>query len=112
MTENNLWKYNRKAVNLNNFIEVTLIPERILYNKYREVFMPHLKIRGMAKEPIIKNSKELIDGLTNIVKCDRTWFTIEHIETEYIFDGKIIDGYTFVELFWFERTPEVKKKSC
>ncbi|QNM15567.1 MULTISPECIES: DUF1904 domain-containing protein [Fusobacterium] len=72
--------------------------------------MPHLKIRGMAKEPIIKNSKELIDGLTNIVKCDRTWFTIEHIETEYIFDGKIIDGYTFVELFWFERTPEVKKE--
>lgn len=72
--------------------------------------MPHLKIRGIAKEPIIKNSKELIDGLTNIVKCDRTWFTIEHIETEYIFDGKIIDGYTFVELFWFERTPEVKKE--
>lgn len=72
--------------------------------------MPHLKIRGMAKESIIKNSKELIDGLTNIVKCDRTWFTIEHIETEYIFDGKIIDGYTFVELFWFERTPEVKKE--
>lgn len=28
MTENNLWKYNRKAVNLNNFIEVTLIPEK------------------------------------------------------------------------------------
>lgn len=28
--------------------------------------MPHLKIRGMAKEPIIKNSKELIDGLTNL----------------------------------------------
>ena len=38
----------------------------------------------------------------------RNWFTIEHIDTEYIFDGKIVDGYTFVELFWFERTPEVK----
>ena len=72
--------------------------------------MPHLKIRGMAKQPIIENSKELIDGLTEIVKCDRTWFTIEHIDTEYIFDGKIVEGYTFVELFWFERTPEVKKQ--
>ena len=69
--------------------------------------MPHLKIRGMAKQPIIENSKELIDGLTEIVKCDRTWFTIEHIDTEYIFDGKIVEGDTFVELFWFERTPEV-----
>ena len=28
MTEDNLWKYNRKAINLNNFIEVTLIPEK------------------------------------------------------------------------------------
>lgn len=72
--------------------------------------MPHLKIRGMKKEPLIENSKKLIDGLTDIIKCDRTWFTIEHIDTEYIFDNKIVDGYTFVELFWFERTPEVKKE--
>lgn len=72
--------------------------------------MPHLKIRGIKKELIIENSKELIDGLTDIVKCDRSWFTIEHIETEYIFDNKIVEGYTFIELFWFERTPEVKKE--
>lgn len=72
--------------------------------------MPHLKIRGIKKEIIVENSKELIDGLTEIVKCDRTWFTIEHLDTEYIFDGKIVDGYTFVEVFWFERTPEVKKE--
>ena len=74
--------------------------------------MPHLKIRGMAKQPIIENSKELIDGLTEIVKCDRTWFTIEHIDTEYIFDGKIVEGYTFVELFWFERTQWKQRLLC
>ena len=70
--------------------------------------MPHLKVRGMDKKALIENSKEIIDGLTEIIKCDRTWFTIEHIDTEYIYDGKIVDGYTFVELYWFERTPEVK----
>ena len=70
--------------------------------------MPHLKVRGMDKKALIENSKEIIDGLTEIIKCDRTWFTIEHIDTEYIYDGKIIDGYSFVELYWFERTPEVK----
>ncbi len=70
--------------------------------------MPHLKVRGMDKKALIENSKEIIDGLTEIIKCDRTWFTIEHMDTEYIYDGKIVDGYTFVELYWFERTPEVK----
>lgn len=72
--------------------------------------MPHLKIRGIEKEKIIKASKEIVDGLTPIVDCPRDWFTIEHIDTEYIFDGKIVEGYTFVEIFWFERTDEVKKK--
>ena len=63
--------------------------------------MPHLKIRGIEKNLIVENSKEIIDGLTEIIGCDRTWFTIEHQNTEYIFDGKIVDGYTFVELYWF-----------
>lgn len=50
--------------------------------------MPHLKVRGMDKKALIENSKEIIDGLTEIIKCDRTWFTIEHMDTEYIYDGK------------------------
>ena len=71
--------------------------------------MPHLKVRGMDKKCF--NWKQQGDNwwsLLKIIKCDRTWFTIEHMDTEYIYDGKIVDGYTFVELYWFERTPEVK----
>ncbi|MGL4970149.1 MAG: DUF1904 family protein, partial [Cetobacterium sp.] len=34
--------------------------------------MPHLKFRGIEKKVLIENSKELIDGLTDIIKCDRT----------------------------------------
>ncbi|MCI5724986.1 DUF1904 family protein, partial [Fusobacterium sp.] len=37
--------------------------------------MPHLKIRGIEKKLIIENSKEIIDGLTAIIECDRNWFT-------------------------------------
>ena len=33
--------------------------------------MPHLKVRGMDKKALIENSKEIIDGLTNIIKCDK-----------------------------------------
>ena len=53
--------------------------------------MPHLKVRGMDKKALVENSKEIIDGLTEIIKCDRTWFTIEHMDTEYIYDGKIVE---------------------
>lgn len=72
--------------------------------------MPHLKIRGIEKNLILENSKELIDGLTEIIQCPRDWFTLEHITTEYIFDGEITQGFTFVELFWFDRGQEVKKQ--
>ena len=44
--------------------------------------MPHLKVRGMDKKALIENSKKIIDGLTNIIKCDRNWFAIEHIDTD------------------------------
>ena len=72
--------------------------------------MPHLKIRGIEKKLIVENSKEIIDELTKIIGCDRNWFTIEHQNTEYIFDGKIVDGYTFVELYWFARDEKIKKE--
>ncbi|MGL4989129.1 MAG: DUF1904 domain-containing protein [Cetobacterium sp.] len=70
--------------------------------------MPHLKFRGLKKEILIENSKELIDGLTAIIQCDRSWFTIEHSETEYIFDGEIVPGYIFIDIAWFDRGQEVK----
>ncbi|MEG2588053.1 MAG: DUF1904 family protein, partial [Cetobacterium sp.] len=72
--------------------------------------MPHLKFRGIDKNILIENSKELIDGLTALIKCDRTWFTIEHSETEYIFDGAIVDGYIFVDVQWFDRGQETQDK--
>lgn len=72
--------------------------------------MPHLKVRGLEKTKLIEHSQEIIDGLTEIIQCDRNWFTIEHIETEYIFDGRIQPGYSFLELYWFDRGEKVKKE--
>ena len=86
----------------------------LCYNKSKNVrggrLMPHLKVRGLEKKVLIEKSKEIIDGLTEIIQCDRTWFTIEHIDTEYIFDGKIQEGYSFIELYWFERGEKIKKR--
>lgn len=72
--------------------------------------MPHLKVRGLDKYQLLEYSKEIIDGLTEIVECDRTWFTIEHVETQYIFDERFQEGYSFVELYWFDRGEKVKKR--
>ncbi len=72
--------------------------------------MPHIKFRGIPKDKIILNSKEIIDNLTQIIGCDRNWFTLEHIETEYIFDGKIVLGYIFVDIFWFAREKKIQDK--
>lgn len=70
--------------------------------------MPHLKFRGVNKTTLIDNSKELIDGLTNLIGCERSWFTIEHIETEYIFDNQITSGPIFIDFLWFDRGQETK----
>ena len=59
--------------------------------------MPHLKIRGIEKNLIVENSKEIIDKLTKIIGCDRNWFTIEHQNTEYIFASQQ-EIYPSVEL--------------
>ena len=72
--------------------------------------MPHLKIRVIEKKIIVEHSKEIVDNLSKIINCDRTWVTIEHQETEYIFDGKIVEGYTFVEIYWFAREEKIKKE--
>ena len=72
--------------------------------------MPHLKIRGIEKKIIVEHSKEIVDNLSKIINCDRTWVTIEHQETEYIFDGKIVEGYIFVEIYWFAREEKIKKE--
>lgn len=74
--------------------------------------MPHIKFRGIEKQLIIEHSKEIIDGLSEIIKCDRTWVTLEHLDTEYIFDTKIVSGYTFAEIFWFKRENSIQDKAA
>lgn len=72
--------------------------------------MPHLRIRGLKIETLNKISTGLFDGLTAIIECDRSWFTLEHIETTFIHDGVLVSGYPFVEILWFDRGKEVKDK--
>lgn len=72
--------------------------------------MPHIRFRGLEVETLKNISTSLIDGLTNIIECDRSWFTLEYIESTFIQDGKVSKGYPFVEILWFDRGNAIKDK--
>jgi phenylpyruvate tautomerase PptA (4-oxalocrotonate tautomerase family) len=72
--------------------------------------MPHIRVRSVDFEFLKKCSTELIDRLQAEVGCDRSWFTLERIETRYIKDGIEKNPDPFVEIVWFERPAEVKQR--
>ncbi|MCY6960649.1 DUF1904 domain-containing protein [Clostridium brassicae] len=73
--------------------------------------MPQIKIRGMKIQSICNMSKDLVDELQKVLDCPRDYFTIEHINSIFIMDGKEIDdGYPFVEVAWFDRGQEIQDK--
>lgn len=72
--------------------------------------MPMLKIKGIPKEEVLKESKELIDSLVEIIECPRDYFTIELITSTFIMDGEIVTPPTIVEVAWFDRGQEIQDK--
>ena len=74
--------------------------------------MPMLRIKGIPQEEVIKESKELIDELVEIIECPRDYFTIELINNTFIFDGKVTAAPTIIEVAWFDRGQEVQDKAA
>ncbi len=75
--------------------------------------MPHLRFRGMEKETLIEISTQLLDNLESIIGCPRDYFTLEYIESTYVFDGVQNAGkWPYVEVLWFDRGPEVMKQTA
>ena len=72
--------------------------------------MPQLKFRGVNADILCTVSKPLIDQLEDIIKCPREYFTIEHIQSTFISEGKITDGYPLIEVAWFDRGQEIQDK--
>ena len=70
--------------------------------------MPMLKIKGIPQEEVMKESKELIDELVEIIECPRDYFTIELINTTFIMDGEVVAPPTIIEVAWFDRGQEVQ----
>lgn len=72
--------------------------------------MPMIKVKGISKDEVLKESTELIDRLVEVIECPRDYFTIELIENLFIFDGKEVEAPSIIEVAWFNRGQEVQDK--
>lgn len=74
--------------------------------------MPQIKMRGIEIDPIRKLSKQLIDELAVLTQSPRDDFTLELINSTFVLDGEIVQGYPFVEIAWFDRGQEIQDKAA
>ena len=70
--------------------------------------MPHLRFRGIERDPVARLSGSLIQKLSALTGAPAAHFTIERVPTEFIIAGETVAGYPFVELMWFDRGQEVQ----
>lgn len=72
--------------------------------------MPHLRTRALRREHVVELSKGLFDELAELIETPRDNFTLECETTIFIADEQPIESYPIVEILWFERPSEIKKK--
>lgn len=70
--------------------------------------MPHFRFRAMTTEQVAQISTPLIDELYELMDCPKAHFTIEHIPSQFFFDGQAQKAYPFVELLYFDRGQQVQ----
>lgn len=74
--------------------------------------MPHLLIRGVAPEQVLKISQPLVVQLAELFQCPEDHILLECIHTTAVFDGKFVPSYPFIEVNWFERGQSIRDQSA
>lgn len=72
--------------------------------------MPQLTFKGIKRQSVIDMSKALVDDLLGIIDVPREYFTIEHVDSMYILDGKQAPEYPLVYVNLFDRGSEAESK--
>ncbi|MED1470141.1 DUF1904 family protein [Bacillus salipaludis] len=70
--------------------------------------MPHLLIRGVTVEQVKTISKPLVQELADLCACGKDNFTLEVVQSTFVFDEREVPGYPFIEVKWFERGQEIR----
>ncbi|MFT4416972.1 DUF1904 family protein [Fredinandcohnia humi] len=70
--------------------------------------MPHLFIRGLSAEQVKSISIPLVEELAELCACGTDNFTLEVVNSTFIFEEKEVPGFPFIEVKWFERGQQVQ----
>ncbi len=74
--------------------------------------MPHIRFRSLSDTQVAMLSKALPKELATAMETSEDNFTFELISTQYFSDGKASPSYPFTEVYWFERSQEIKERSA
>ncbi len=72
--------------------------------------MPQLIFKGVKTNVIKEISTKLVNDLSLITDTPRDYFTLECIETQFIFDGNSAELYPLIEVKWFDRGQSCKDR--
>jgi hypothetical protein len=61
-------------------------------------------------ETLKARSAGLVDRLVEAVGCERSWVTLELVETRFVADGGETKANPFIEVLWFPRDGATKKR--
>lgn len=74
--------------------------------------MPALRLKSIDAKKALAMSKDLVDELQELIQCPRDYFSIELVQSLFIFDGEFVEGPPEVDVFWFDRGQEVQDKTA
>lgn len=72
--------------------------------------MPQLIFKGVNLDTVKEISIKLVNELSLITDSPRDFFTLECVETQFIFDGELTDLYPLIEVKWFDRGQSCKDR--
>lgn len=81
---------------------------KVDFKRKEMISMPMLKFRGISKAEVINKSKLLVDKLAECIECPRDYFTLEVIDSKYVFDGEYVEQPSIIEIAWFYRGQKVQ----
>lgn len=70
--------------------------------------MPQLIFKGISADQVKKISTPLVSELAELCHCETDNFTLEIMQSTFVFNQSEVQGFPFIEVKWFERGQEVQ----
>jgi hypothetical protein len=70
--------------------------------------MPQLIFKGIKVDQVKNISTSLVQELAELCHCDTDNFTLEIIQSIFVFNQAEVAGFPFIEVKWFDRGQEVQ----